>query len=179
MLKAKADGGPMERWIEYGLFASRWLLAPMYVGLACALLILVWTFLMELAAFAGSLPAITVDEAVLGVLALIDLSLAGNLILIVIFSGYESFVSRLEIADHPDKPEWQGKVDFAGLKLKLVASIVAISGIHLLKVFMDVSKYEADQIYWMVVIHIVFIASGVMLALMDWVASLTKNSKAK
>jgi uncharacterized protein (TIGR00645 family) len=168
----------MERLIERGLFASRWLMAPMYVGLVGALLILLWTFLMELVRFAGALPELTVDDAVLGVLALIDLSLAGNLLLIVIFSGYENFVSRMDLKDEEDRPEWQGTVDFAGLKLKLVASIVAISGIHLLKVFMDVTKYPEDKIRWMVIIHLVFVASGVLLALMDWITVSAKGGKA-
>ncbi|MDH3263306.1 MAG: TIGR00645 family protein [Paracoccaceae bacterium] len=168
----------MERIIERGLFASRWLMAPMYVGLVGALLILLWTFLMELGRFAGALPGLTVDDAVLGVLALIDLSLAGNLLLIVIFSGYENFVSRMDLKDEEDRPEWQGTVDFSGLKLKLVASIVAISGIHLLKVFMDVEKYADDNIRWMVVIHLVFVVSGVLLALMDWISARSKVAKA-
>lgn len=168
----------MEHLIERGLFASRWLMAPMYVGLVGALLILLWTFLMELARFGTALPTLTVDDAVLGVLALIDLSLAGNLLLIVIFSGYENFVSRMDLKDEEDRPEWQGTVDFAGLKLKLVASIVAISGIHLLKVFMDVTKYDAEKIRWMVIIHLVFVASGVLLALMDWISARTKGAKA-
>jgi uncharacterized protein (TIGR00645 family) len=167
----------MERLIERGLFASRWLMAPMYVGLVGALAILLWTFLMELVRFAASLPDLTVDDAVLGVLALIDLSLAANLLLIVIFSGYENFVSRMDLTDEEDRPEWQGTVDFAGLKLKLVASIVAISGIHLLKVFMDVTKYPEEKIRWMVVIHLVFVASGVLLALMDWITVRAKIGK--
>lgn len=167
----------MERMIERGLFASRWLMAPMYVGLVGALLILLWTFLMELGRFFLAIPTLTVDDAVLGVLALIDLSLAGNLLLIVIFSGYENFVSRMDTVDHEDRPDWQGTVDFAGLKLKLVASIVAISGIHLLKVFMDVGKYDAEQIRWMVVIHLVFVVSGVLLALMDWISARAKGAK--
>jgi uncharacterized protein (TIGR00645 family) len=176
-LAGSAGDGSMERLIERGLFASRWLMAPMYVGLVGALVILVWTFLMELVRFAGALPGLTVDDAVLGVLALIDLSLAGNLLLIVIFSGYENFVSRMDLADEVDRPEWQGTVDFAGLKLKLVASIVAISGIHLLKVFMDVEKYDPERIRWMVVIHLVFVVSGVLLALMDWITARTKGAK--
>ncbi len=168
----------MEHMIERGLFASRWLMAPMYVGLAGALAILVWTFLMELSRFARAIPTLTVDDAVLGVLALIDLSLAGNLLLIVIFSGYENFVSRMDLKDEEDRPEWQGTVDFSGLKLKLVASIVAISGIHLLKVFMDVAKYPPEQIRWMVTIHLVFVVSGVLLALMDWISARSKGAKA-
>jgi uncharacterized protein (TIGR00645 family) len=165
----------MERLIERGLFASRWMRAPMYLGLALALVILVWIFLMELVRFVLLVPVMTVNDAILGVLALIDLSLAANLLLIVIFSGYENFVSRMDLADHEDRPDWQGKVDFSGLKLKLVASIVAISGIHLLKVFMDVGQYTPDQIRWMVIIHLVFVISGVLLAAMDWIANHAKS----
>ncbi|MFN0114787.1 MAG: TIGR00645 family protein [Paracoccaceae bacterium] len=169
----------MERLIERGLFASRWLMAPMYVGLVGALLILLWSFILELVALFGRVATITVNDAVLGALALIDLSLAANLILIVIFSGYENFVSRMDtVADHADRPEWQGQVDFSTLKLKLVASIVAISGIHLLKVFMDIDKYSPEKIYWLVVIHLVFVVSGVLLALMDWISSQSKTIKA-
>jgi uncharacterized protein (TIGR00645 family) len=167
----------MERLIERGLFASRWMMAPMYLGLALALVILVWIFLMELWRFVLIVPVMTVDDAILGVLALIDLSLAANLLLIVIFSGYENFVSRMDLMDHKDRPEWQGDVDFSALKLKLVASIVAISGIHLLKVFMDVGKYAPDQIRWMVIIHLVFVISGVLLAAMDWIANHAKSLK--
>lgn len=167
----------MERLIERGIFGSRWLMAPMYLGLVLSLAILVWVFLVELWKFALAAPTMDVDGAVLGVLALIDLSLAANLMLIVIFSGYENFVSRMDIADHKDRPSWQGEVDFSGLKLKLVASIVAISGIHLLKVFMDVSKYAPEQIRWMVIIHLVFVISGVLLAAMDWISNHGKTLK--
>lgn len=167
----------MERAIERLLFASRWLMVPMYLGLVGALLILVWIFGIETWKFALTIPTMTVNDAILGVLALIDISLAANLLLIVIFSGYENFVSRMDIADHKDRPEWQGEVDFAGLKLKLVASIVAISGIHLLKVFMDVGKYPEQQIRMMITIHLVFVVSGVLLAAMDWIANHGKTLK--
>lgn len=167
----------MERLIERSLSNSRWMMAPMYLGLTLALLILVWVFLVELWRFALMVPVMTVDGAVLGVLALIDLSLAANLLMIVIFSGYENFVSRMNLTEHEDRPSWHGEVDFSGLKLKLVASIVAISGIHLLKVFMDVSKYTGDQIRWMVIIHLVFVISGVLLATMDWISNHGKTLK--
>jgi uncharacterized protein (TIGR00645 family) len=97
--------------------------------------------------------------------------------MIVIFSGYENFVSRMDMKNHEDRPDWQGDVDFAALKLKLVASIVAISGIHLLKVFMDVTKYTDSQIKWLVIIHLVFVISGVLLAAMDWIANHAKAMK--
>lgn len=167
----------MERLIENSLFASRWLLAPMYLGLVVTLVGLVWVFASELLRFVLAVPDLTVDDAILGVLALIDLSLAANLLLIVIFSGYDNFVSRLDIGEHEDRPEWQGDVDFSSLKLKLVASIVAISGIHLLKVFMDIERYTESQILWMIVIHLVFVISGVLLALMDWIANHAKTLK--
>ena len=107
----------MERLIERSLFASRWMMAPMYIGLALSLLILLWVFGLELWHLIQILPVMTVNDAVLGVLALIDLSLAANLLLIVIFSGYENFVSRMDLHDHEDRPNWQGEVDFSGLKL--------------------------------------------------------------
>ncbi|NNU82168.1 TIGR00645 family protein [Halovulum dunhuangense] len=167
----------MERLIERSLFASRWLLAPMYLGLVLTIAVLVWIFALELFRFVTGIATMSVDDAILGVLALIDLSLAANLLMIVIFSGYENFVSRMDLEGHVDRPDWQGDVDFSALKLKLVASIVAISGIHLLKVFMDVGKYETEQIRWMVIIHLVFVVSGVLLAAMDWIANHAKRLK--
>lgn len=156
-----------ERVLERGLFASRWLMAPMYVGLVGALLILMGKFIQALGEFAVHAIGASESETVLAILSLIDLTLAGNLLLIVVFSGYENFVSKIDVGDHVDSPDWKGKVDFAGLKLKLIASIVAISGIHLLKIFMGVAKYTDRDIMWMVIIHVVFVGSGVFLALMD------------
>ena len=167
----------MERMIERTIFFSRWMLAPMYLGLVVTLAALVWVFASELLRFVLTVPDLTVDDAILGVLSLIDLSLAANLLLIVIFSGYDNFVSRLDLKDHEDRPDWQGDVDFSALKLKLVASIVAISGIHLLKVFMDIGEYTDAQIRWMVIIHLVFVISGVLLAAMDWIANHGKSLK--
>ena len=167
----------MERAIEKVLFASRWLMAPMYLGLVATLGILLWAFMLELFHFALKIPQLDVDSAVMGALALIDLSLAANLLLIVIFSGYENFVSRMDTVGHKDRPDWQGEVDFSTLKLKLVASIVAISGIHLLKVFMDLEKYSSEKITWMVTIHLVFVVSGVLLAAMDWITNHAKSLK--
>lgn len=168
-----------ETRLERGLFASRWLMAPFYVGLVGALVLLLLSFLMELAHLFSDIANLTANDAVLGALSLIDLSLAGNLLVIVIFSGYENFVSKLNIGDHEDQPDWLGTVDFSTLKLKLVASIVAISGIHLLKVFMDVEQVSEREIQWMVIIHLVFVISGVLLALMDLIASKAKAAKSK
>lgn len=168
-----------EHFIERGIFASRWLMAPIYVALVGALIILLISFMRELYHFAANMMRLEQNDLVLGILSLIDLSLAGNLLLIVIFSGYENFVSKIDTDDHEDQPEWKGTVDFSTLKLKLIASIVAISGIHLLKVFMDVSKSSSEQIRWMIIIHVVFVVSGVLLATMDRIAISTKLLKEK
>lgn len=165
----------IERNLEKGLFASRWLMAPFYVGLIGALLILLVKFAQELYHFLTHFLYAREADTVLGVLSLIDLSLAGNLLLIVVYSGYENFVSKIDLEDHVDAPDWKGKVDFGALKLKLIASMVAISGIHLLKIFMDIAKYQDREILWMVIIHVVFVGSGVALALMDRLSSHGKD----
>lgn len=157
----------VEKFVERGLFASRWLMAPMYVGLVGSLFILMIKFGQALVEFAQHALTASESETILAILSLIDMTLAGNLLLIVIFSGYENFVSKIDVGDHEDQPDWKGKVDFAGLKIKLIASIVAISGIHLLKIFMDIAKFSDRDIQWMVIIHVVFVGSGVLLALMD------------
>lgn len=122
----------------------------------------------------------TESDAVLAVLSLIDITLTGNLLMMVLLAGYENFVSKMNVHNHEDRPEWMGKVDFSGLKLKLIASIVAISGINLLKNFMALepgamAPGKEQQLFWMVVIHLVFIASGVMLAVMDKIVSHTQH----
>ena len=165
----------IETILERGLFASRWLMAPFYVGLVGALIILLYAFLMELVHLFATIQSLTTSDAILGALALIDLSLAASLLIIVIFSGYENFVSEMNIGDHEDRPEWMGTVNFSTLKLKLIASIVAISGIHLLKIFMEIGKYTDREVLWLVIIHLVFVVSGVLLALMDKIASSTKK----
>jgi uncharacterized protein (TIGR00645 family) len=167
----------IERLIERILFMSRWMLAPLYLGLVVSLVVLVITFFKKLYAFALKAFESSEAEVIVGVLSLIDLTLAGGLILIVVFSGYENFVSRIETNNHPDWPEWMGKVDFAGLKLKLLSSIVAISAIQVLKGFMDVSKTSDRELMWLVVIHLVFVVSGIFLALTDRIEVLSKKGK--
>jgi uncharacterized protein (TIGR00645 family) len=169
----------IERSIEHGLFASRWLMAPFYIGLVGALFLLLASFMIELWHYMSMLPAITSKDAIVAALSLIDLSLAGNLLLIVIFSGYENFVSKFQLDHHEDNPEWKGDMDFSALKLKLVSSIVAISGVQLLELFMRVESVSSHTLMWMVIIHLVFVVSGVLLALMDWIAVKTKAVKGK
>ena len=161
----------LERPMERLIFASRWIMAPFYVGLAASLLLLLVKFAMHLIEAVPALLGMSESDLILVILSLIDLCLVGNLLIIVIFSGYENFVSKLDVRGHPDWPEWISKIDFGGLKLKLVASIVAISAITLLKSFMDVNKVTPEQLKWQVIVHLTFVVSGVLLALMDWLAS--------
>ena len=120
---------PLERAFENALFAARWLLAPFYVGLVAALLVLLAVFTRELVTALGSIMTLSIEQGILKVLALLDLALAANLILVVILAGYENFVSKIDTAGHEDRPSWMGTTGFSGLKIKLYASIVAISGI--------------------------------------------------
>lgn len=163
----------VEDVFEKGLFASRWLMAPMYLGLVVALAMMSVIFVRELIYYAPQVLSLSAEKTILVVLTLIDLTLAANLLLIVMFSGYENFVSKFDFDAGTDRPEWMGKVDFGGLKMKLIASIVAISGIHLLKRFMEIgdptAKATDDRtLMWLTIIHLTFVVSGVLMALMDW-----------
>src|SRR3984893_12162355 len=170
------EPGPIERLIERGVFQSRWLMAPFYLGLIVSLFVLLITFLRELAHFAATILTASETDVVLGVLALIDLSLTGNLVLIVIFSGYENFVSRIDPEGYPDWPEWITKIDFSGLKQKLLASIVAISAIQVLNASMNLDKHlDQHNFMWIVGIHLVFVVSGLLLALTDWLSEGSKS----
>ncbi|MGJ4999205.1 TIGR00645 family protein [Bradyrhizobium sp. HKCCYLS3077] len=165
---AKHAPGPLERGLEGFLFKSRWLMAPFYVGLIVSLVVLLFKFALLLWESVVHLPTAKESDIILGVLSLIDVCLTGNLVLIVVFSGYENFVSRIDPGGHPDWPEWMTKVDFAGLKQKLLASIVAISAIQLLKAFMNLDAgYDSVKLGWLVGVHMTFVVSTVMLALSD------------
>ena len=157
----------IERAFEALLFASRWVMAPFYVGLVVSLLILLETFAGEIIRMFPRLLEVDETDIVVWILTLIDMSLTANLLIMVIFAGYENFVSKIDTGDHPDRPAWMGKVDFDGMKLKLVASIVAISAIHLLKAFMEIETVNHDNLRWLIIIHLVFVISGVLLAFMD------------
>jgi uncharacterized protein (TIGR00645 family) len=165
----------IERHLERFLFASRWLLAPFYVGLVVALALLLMKAMQELFHFALTAFEHSESEIILATLALVDLTFTGSLIVIVIFSGYENFVSKIDEATHKDWPEWMGKIDFTGLKLKLLSSIVAISAIQLLKAFMDVKNISDRELMWLVIIHLVFVGSGIVLALTDRIAGETRK----
>ena len=158
----------VEHAFESILFNSRWLMAPFYLGLVVCLAVMLFKFFTKLWEFIIHAPVATEADIILGALSLIDVSLVGNLILIVVFSGYENFVSRLNPGDHPDWPEWMTKVDFAGLKQKMLASIVAISAIQVLKAFMNIDvSFDVQKMSWLVAVHLVFVISALVLALSD------------
>jgi uncharacterized protein (TIGR00645 family) len=167
----------IERTVERLFFASRWLLAPVYLGLSLALIILGIQFFTELYhAFGmvlghgvghGGAPAGEAD-IVLSLLALVDLALVAGLIVMVMFSGYENFVSKIDLThEGAEKLDWFGKLDAGTLKLKVAASIVAISSIHLLRKFMEADHIANDKLLWYVVIHMTFVFSAVLMGLMD------------
>jgi uncharacterized protein (TIGR00645 family) len=162
----------LESALERMMFNSRWLLAPFYIGLVGAVALLLVKFAQEFFHMVPHILDSPESEAILAILTLVDMSLVGNLLLIIIFSGYENFVSKIDAAGHEDKPEWMGKVDFSALKLKLIASIVAISAIELLKAFVNIDQTLHPvngelALKWKVIIHIVLVLSGVLFALMD------------
>ncbi len=158
----------MEKWLEILLFSGRWLLAPIYIGLLVILAAIAVKFIEEIILTIPQVLAMAERELVMFVLSLVDLALLGNLVLMVAFVGYENFVSKMHTTnDHEDRPEWMEHVDFSGLKLKLLSSIVAISAIHLLRTFLNVSEIPKEDVMWQLAIHVAFVVSGVLLAAMD------------
>ncbi|HHM04467.1 MAG TPA: TIGR00645 family protein [Gammaproteobacteria bacterium] len=168
----------IENTLEKLIFMSRWLLAPFYLGLVLAMALLMVKFVKEFihlvpVMFSGSGP-----DVIVGVLSLVDVALVANLLLIIVLAGYENFVSRINTENHEDWPAWMGHVGFAELKIKLIGSIVAISGIELLKAFVNADQMEDKVLAWKVGIHLTFVVSGVLFALMDWLSSLKLKHKA-
>jgi len=164
----------VESFLERLLFASRWLLAPFYLGLVGAIVVLLWYFGVEFL----HLLAVLIHgggSVVVSVLSLVDLVLVANLLIIIIFAGYENFVSKIDTGDNEDRPDWMGHVDFAGLKMKLIGSIIAISGIDLLKAFVAIGDTSNEHLAWKVGIHVTFVFSGLMFAMMDWLGGPKKH----
>ena len=158
-----------ERYFEKLLFAARWLLAPVYLGLSLALIALALKFFQETIHLLSNIQSIAESDLVLAVLAMIDLSLVGSLIVMVMFSGYENFISRIE-AEGTDALGWLGKLDAGTLKLKVATSIVAISSIHLLRIFMEAPQGPNDKIFWYVALHLTFVVSAVLMGVLDRLA---------
>lgn len=157
----------MERFLENAMYTARWLLAPIYFGLSLGLLLLTLKFFQEVYHILPHVFDVSESELVLVLLSLIDLSLVGGLLVMVMISGYENFVSQLDIDEDKEKLSWLGKMDSGSLKLKVAASIVAISSIHLLRMFMEAQKIPNDKLLWYVVIHITFVVSAVAMGYME------------
>lgn len=158
----------LESGFERFLFLSRWLTAPIYLALVVSMVLLLFKALKQLWQLTSTIFVSDGNEIIVGVLSIVDISLIMNLLIIIIFSGYENFVSKMQdLHSHDDRPAWMGHIGFTDLKIKLIGSIVAISGIELLRGFMAVSDLTDRDLKWMVGIHLTFVLSGVLYALMD------------
>lgn len=157
----------MEKTIEKIFYGSRWLLAPIYFGLSLALIVLSLKFFQEVIHIFPMVFSASEADIVLVVLSLIDISLVGGLLVMVMFSGYENFVSQIDLTEDTQKLSWLGKLDSGSLKQKVAASIVAISSIHLLKAFMNADQISNDKLMWYVIIHMTFVLSAIGMALVD------------
>jgi uncharacterized protein (TIGR00645 family) len=169
----------IEHGMETTIFNSRWLLAPFYLGLVVSIALLFVKFCQELYHLTIHVTTASEHAVIIGILALVDMALVGSLLLMIVFSGYEIFVSKIDVAEHQDRPDWMGKVDFSGLKLKVIGAIVAISAIDLLKTFMEIpahpTEVDSEMFLWKVVIHMAFVLSGVLFAVMDRISAETKS----
>ena len=160
----------MERFIENAMYASRWILAPIYFGLSLGLLAWALKFFQEVFHVIPNVFALTESDLILVILSLIDMALVGGLLVMVMISGYENFVSQLDIDEHKEKLSWLGTMDSTSLKMKVAASIVAISSIHLLRVFMDARNIETEYLMWYVIIHMTFVVSAFAMGYLDKLA---------
>ncbi len=154
----------IESIFEAVIFSSRWLQAPLYAGLIVSGVLYAYKFMKELIHLCLSINEISESVLMLGVLTLVDITMVSNLLVMVIIGGYSTFVSRMNIDSHEDKPEWLQKVDAGTLKVKLAGSLVGVSGIHLLQVFINIKNHESEHVMWQTIIHVVFLFSAIMLA---------------
>jgi uncharacterized protein (TIGR00645 family) len=157
----------VEAALESLVFRSRWLLAPFFVGLILAIIALLVKFLKQLWALAIGVFSLSSEDMIINILTLVDSALIAALLLIIGFSGYENFVSKIGTGDHEDRPAWMGKVGFSDLKIKLIGAIVAISAVELLKAFINLDEFTWYQLSWKVGIHVTFVVSGVLFAITD------------
>jgi uncharacterized protein (TIGR00645 family) len=162
-----------ERTLERILFASRWLLFPLYLGLALLLVFFAIQFFHELIHLARDIPTLEESGLVAAALTLVDLTLVGGLVVMVMLAGYENFISKMEIDEAAKSIAWLGKLDTGTLKLKVSATIVAISAVQLLKAYMEIATVPADKLLWLVVIHLSLVVSALLLTIMDRIVGAT------
>ncbi len=167
-----------EIFLERLVFASRWFQLPMYVGLIAAGVLYAWKFAVELVHIMASVNSLSETELMLGVLTLVDIVMVANLLVMVIIGGYATFVSRLEtIEDHEDRPAWLDYVDAGTLKIKMAGALVGISGIHLLKAFINIAEKSHRDVMWQLAIHAVFLLSALALAWTEKIMASYKKHK--
>jgi len=157
------------------IFWSRWLQAPLYLGLIIAQTVYVYHFMMELTHLVMDVKSMSETDIMLLVLGLIDVVMIANLLIMVIVGGYETFVSRLNLQGHPDEPEWLSHVNAGVLKVKLATALIGISSIHLLKTFINSAAVPREAVIWQITIHITFVLSAIALA---WIDRLTVRDAA-
>lgn len=165
----------VESTLEHWVFLSRWLLAPFFIGLLLAIVALLIKFAKQLGTLALSMFTMSSDQMIVDILTLVDSALIAALLLIIGFSGYENFVSKIGTGEHEDRPAWMGRVGFSDLKIKLMGAIVAISAVELLKAFINVEDFTWQALSWKVGIHITFVVSGVLFAVTDWITERRGN----
>lgn len=169
----------IELFVEKLIFSSRWLQAPMYLGLIVAGCLYAYKSLVELAHLATQVQMLSEEKVMLGVLSLIDVTMVANLLIMVIIGGYATFVSKLDLDEHADRPDWLRSVSAGSLKVKLAGSLASVSGIHLLKSFVDIKEVKPESVKWQVIIHLVFLVSTLMLAITEKILHSSNDDEAK
>jgi uncharacterized protein (TIGR00645 family) len=159
--------------LERVMFGSRWLLLPLYLGLVISLALLAFKFIQKLLSLLPDFMNVDFDQTIVVSLKLVDITLTGNLVLMVILAGYENFIAPMHHIVDAERPAWMGHVDFADLKMKLITAIVAISAIQLLETFMNITNQRKEDVMWLIIIHVTFVVSGLLLAIMDRVSHST------
>ena len=167
----------IETWLERSIFASRWIQAPAYAGLIVASALYTYKFLAELVHLTTEIHTLSEELVMLGILTLVDVTMVLNLLIMVIIGGYATFVSRIDFGTHEDRPDWLQKIDAGTLKVKLAGSLVGISGIHLLKSFINIGNKDIELVKWQIIIHFVFLLSTLILAYTERVLASTSKAK--
>ena len=168
----------IEKAIEQFIFFSRWFQLPVYLGLIVATILYTFKFLVELWHLLGNFSSLTETTIMLSVLGLVDISMVINLLVIVFIGGYTTFVSKIDFDNHEDKPDWLSKINASSLKIKLIISLVSISGVHLLKTFIDIHNVPLQDALLQIGIHVVFLISALLLAYTDKIMHSYENSHA-
>ena len=169
VISDKSIKDKLEDYTERILYASRWVLSPIYLALIVVLILIMGKFFIDVYEFIRIMSTLSTNEWIIKILELLDLTLLANLVLIVAFSGYENFISKIDVAeDHVDRPSWMGRLDFSGLKLKIIGSVVAISLIELLQDFLNVSSgIDYNVEFWRIALHLTFVFTGLVFATME------------